>query len=140
MGELSQREKDGRLEFMAHLLERMMAVNGFFITAGYGTFFGIWAISKGSLGIHEQLWACLLLLMSASLFVGWHVFGIVTLNLTMRRIEAEPSEGWAARAKAALHESMANIAKRYGMVVTGVSLAFALAGVAILAVGIVRAL
>lgn len=140
MNVLSQQEKERRLEFMGHLLEKMMAVNGFFITAGYGTFFGIWAIAKDSLGIHAQLWACLFLLMSATLFVAWHVFGVVTLNLTMKLIAAEPSEGWAGRATASLHARMAEIAKRYGLVVTGVSLVFALAGVATLAIGIVRAL
>lgn len=140
MVELSERERKERLELTAHLLERVMAVNGFFITAGYGTFFGIWAISKDSLGIHERRWACLFLLMSAGLFVAWHVIGIVMINVTMRLVAAEPSEGWAARVTAGIQQRTAKAVQRYGMLVTGVSLALALAGVATLAVGVIRAL
>jgi len=56
MVELSQQEKDRRTEVIAHLLEKMIAVNGFFITAGYGTFFGVWAITRESLSLDSQLW------------------------------------------------------------------------------------
>ena len=140
MVELSERERKERLELTAHLLERVMAVNGFFITAGYGTFFGIWAISRDSLGIHERLWACLFLLMSAGLFVAWHVVGIFMINLTMKLVTAEPAEGWAARVTAEMQQRAVKAVQRYGMLVTGVSLALVLAGIATLAVGVIRGL
>src|SRR5688500_7893421 len=69
---ITSTEIENRAKFLVELLEKAVSVNSFFITAGYGTFFGLWAILKDDLPRGYAAGAGLLLLISAALFVFWH--------------------------------------------------------------------
>jgi hypothetical protein len=68
------------IQLLGALFEKLIAVNGFFITAGYGVFFGVWAIVKDDITAGDRILSCLWLLASAAIFVGWHVVGLMTMN------------------------------------------------------------
>lgn len=140
MPDISEREFDDRLALVTGLLEKLIQVNGFFITAGYGTFFGIWAIARDDLDLHIQLWSCLLLLMSAAVFVGWHLYCVMSINLVMKGAAQPPAEGWAGDVIAALRKKILAIIPRWGIPITLLAAALAAVGVATLAVGLLRAL
>ncbi|HEV2606509.1 MAG TPA: hypothetical protein VGT79_00870, partial [Xanthomonadaceae bacterium] len=72
--------KRALIELQAELVERVQGLNSLFVTAGYGTFFGIWAIAKDDISAFARLWSVLFLLLSATIFVGWHVVGLIATN------------------------------------------------------------
>jgi len=125
---------------MHDLLEKVIQVNGFFITAGYGTFFGVWAITREDLEIGARIWSCLFLLASAVVFVAWHMFGLIAMNFVIKSIAAEPANGWAGRMQAAIIKRSNEIAQRFGIPMTLLAAFLALTGVGILAIGLVRTL
>lgn len=140
MSQISPSEASARIAHMHDLLEKVIQVNGFFISAGYGTFFGVWAVSRDALGLDERIWSCLFLLSSATVFISWHLYGLLSMNFVIKSLAADPAEGWVARAKAALMERNSKIIQRLGIPMTLLSAALGATGVAILATGLVRSL
>src|SRR5688500_7617814 len=72
--EMSNSEQE-RMLLLGQMLDRLMAVNGFFITAGYASFFGLWAMVRDEIPSAYVVSSSLWLLLSAALFVGWHIIG-----------------------------------------------------------------
>ena len=140
MSDPSQQEMCARMKHMHDLLEKVIQVNGFFITAGYGTFFGVWAITREDLEIGARIWSCLFLLASAIIFVAWHMFGLMAMNFVIKSIAEEPANGWAGRIQTAMVLRSSEIAKRFGIPMTLLSAFLALAGISILAIGLIRTL
>lgn len=137
---LSPQELNARLDHMGNLLEKLIQVNGFFITAGYGTFFGVWTIVKDELPLQARLWSCLFLLVSAALFVLWHLYGLLAMNEVIHSIADEPAEGKIARTRAALRDRNLKILPRFGIPITLTSAVLAFIGVCILATGLISSL
>ena len=140
MSDPSPHEIDARMKLMHDLLEKVIQVNGFFITAGYGTFFGVWAIAREDLDIGARIWSCLFLLASAIVFVAWHMFGLMAMNFVIKSIAAEPANGWAGRMQVAIIARNTEIAKLFGIPMTLLSAFLALIGIGILVIGLIRTL
>ncbi|AMJ57374.1 MULTISPECIES: hypothetical protein [Stenotrophomonas] len=140
MSDPSQYEIDARMKHIHDLLEKVIQVNGFFITAGYGTFFGVWAIAREDLVIDARIWSCLFLLASAIVFVAWHMFSLMAMNFVIKSIAAEPSDGWAGRIQTAITTRSSENAQRFGIPITLLSAFLALVGISILTIGLLRTL
>lgn len=71
------------LELVAKTTEKAQAFNSVMIAVGYATFFALWANVKGCATPASHMVAGGLLLVSVLLFAGWHVVGMVMLNVSV---------------------------------------------------------
>lgn len=134
------RETQSRLELLAYLLEKVMSVNGFFISAGYGVFFGIWAFFKDTLPHATKVTAGLFLMVSASLFVAWHLISAVTLSCQVRAILNNPPQTRGRSWLAVVRIESSKLVQALGIPMTLVSAGLAAVGILILGVGLLRSL
>lgn len=138
--EVSPNELNDRIDHLGAMFEKVIQVNSFFITAGYGTFFGVWAITRDTISADARVWSCLFLLGSASLFMFWHIYSLLSMNAVVRAIDQEPAEGWARRFGAALRKKNGQIIQRLGIPITLLAAGLGAIGVLILGVGLLRSL
>ena len=57
-----------------------------FILAGYGSFFGLWNITRDRLaGHHSPMWAALLMLLSVTIFVTFQIYSVYQNSTSLIR-------------------------------------------------------
>jgi hypothetical protein len=128
------------LPFLGDVMGKVQAMNALFITAGYGVFFGVWSIVKGDIALFAKIWAALFLVASASIFIGWHVIGMVALNRTISKVAGDPFHpGWVAKAKIAIGDNAVRLGRWWPMALT-VIFGTEIVGVGILVAGLLSSL
>lgn len=129
-----------RIALLSALYDKAIQANSVFITAGYATFFGAWALTRDLLSHPAMVWSCLFLLVSAMLFIAWQVYAVVSLGLVVRHLGPATLDGWADRVTLRVLQANAGVIQRLGIPVTLITALLGLSGVIILGVGLLRSL
>lgn len=127
------------VKYLNEMLEKVVTVNSFFITAGYGTFFGVWVVVKDNIDPLVATHAALWILASALLFGAWHITGLIMLNTLV--LDAAKTAGGAPRFKelrALVKTKMAEFVQRSALVWMTFTAVTAIVGNLILVSGMVR--
>lgn len=127
------------VKYLHEMLEKVISVNSFFITASYGTFFGVWVVVKDNIdpliATHAALW----ILASSLIFAAWHITGLTMLNITV--LDAVGKAGGVPRFKdlrQKVKAKMAEFVQRSALVWMAITAITAIVGNLILVSGMVR--
>jgi hypothetical protein len=126
-------EEREALHLLGQTLEKVTAVNGFFITAGYAVFFGVWGVMKDDLSRGYFVASFVWLLVSAAIFVLWHMLGLAMMNLAVLRIAGAPP----SKVRDRIFESTTDFIRRYALGWLAVVAATWIIGVGILISGLI---
>lgn len=94
-----ERFKDSQKEILQETYQQQKRHTNIIIMAGYATFFGLWKITESSLSEWHVVLSCLLVSISASLFVIFQVLNmfivqrnIMSFSSTLQEVEDKKSE------------------------------------------------
>jgi hypothetical protein len=97
--ELAEQERTNKqfIEFHLKLLggtfDQARATANLFILAGYGSFFGLWSVTRDRLhGSHTPIWAALLMLISVTSFAVFQVWAVLHMSMSQWALARELSK------------------------------------------------
>jgi len=127
------------IKYLHEMLEKVISVNSFFITASYGTFFGVWVIVKDHIhpmiAAHAALW----ILASALIFAAWQITGLTMLNtIVMEAVEEAEGVPRFRELRNKVKAKLAEFVQRSALVWMAFTAITAIVGNLILVSGMVR--
>src|SRR3546814_85605 len=140
MPDLYESERREGIRNLVTALDKVVAVNSFFITAAYGTYFGVWAIFRDHVEPAFILLSGVLLIVSATIFASWHVVNALTMTAVVTAIPNPGMPGYAARWRFRFGLATMILTKRHYFAATMASLIPALAALALFLAGHLRTL